>query len=394
MTIMKWMVNERLAYLCPSSLALLLLLGASAVAQEAPKEPNWTEMLKKGLAGKESLDRRAAQQWLDTQVQQLLTGEDPKTVQALGSSLYTKLTGHYQSKDASREFRTGLAEIVAESFTRQYKPSADSAKPPHPLGAAMVLMMLRDFKQPSCLPGFKAALADPTPGPRLVAAEGIAGIREQLNDQEWAALVAELQKTAVKETSSVTLSRIYRALMVETANRADAVIPVLNGILDSRLASYEKELKRPAEADGELVAWLARRVEKMNNPAVRTGTLSRAARLLADSVDALANDPSDGEWQEPLERLIITVEPAVESLAKTIASNPNTALPKPSIRDALTTGGKARRKLMTDALGALIGTTGKPGALNQNPFNLPVGLDIQRTPRPATTSAPASGPAK
>jgi hypothetical protein len=90
----------------------------------------------------------------------------------------------------------------------------------------------------------------------------------------------------------------------------------------------------------------------------------------------------------------MTVEPAIESLAKVIA--PNAAWPKPSIREAMTTGGKERRKKMMDGLGQLIGTTGMPGILNQNPFNLPVGLDIQRAPRPTTApaSAPASSPAR
>ena len=242
---MKWMVNQRVAYLCAAFLASVWILGAPALAQDAPKEPNWADMLKKGLASKESLDRRAAQQWLDAQVQQLLTSDDAKAVQTLGSGLYTKLIGHYQSKDAAKEFRTGLAEIIAESFTKQYKPSAENAKPPRPLGASFVLLMLRDFKQPSCLPCFKAALSDPTPGPRLVAAEGLAGIRDQVSDQEWTALVAELQKAAAKETSSVTLSRIYRVLMVETPNRVDGAVAAVNAILDSRLAVFEKELKRP-----------------------------------------------------------------------------------------------------------------------------------------------------
>lgn len=392
MTIMKWMVNERTACLCAAFLATAWFLSGSAFAQDAPKEPNWAEVLKKGLAAKESLDRRAAQQWLDAQIQQLLTSEDPKVVQTLGSSLYMKLIGHYQSKDAAREFRTGLAEIVAESFIKQYKPSAESVKPPHPLGAALVLMMLRDFRQPSCLPCFKAALADPAPGPRLVAAEGLAGIRDQLNEQDWAALVGDLQKAAAKETSSVTLSRICRVLMVETPNRVDGAVSALNAILDGRLAVFEKELNNPTEADGEVALWLAKRAEKANAPAVRVGALSRAARLLADAVDVLVNDPYDGEWQEPLERLVMTLEPAIEALAKVIA--PNATWPKLTVRDAMTTGGKERRRKMADAMGQLIGTNGMPGVLNQNPFNLPVGLDIQRTPRPTTSSAPASAPAR
>ena len=69
-------------------------------------------------------------------------------------------------------------------------------------------------------------------------------------------------------------------------------------------------------------------------------------------------------------------------LTKVVA--PNAAWPKPNIRDSLTTGGKDRRKKMADTLAQLIGVVGTPGVLNQNPLNLPVGLDIQRKPRPTT----------
>jgi len=362
----------------------VLALGRAGSAQEAPKEPNWPTIRQTTL---QSPDHHTVEQWVDFQVQQLFTNADSKAVEKIGSEFFTIMVQQYKARNASKEFQDGLAKIAAASFTKRYRPSPAGAKPPRPLGVAMALMVLRDFADPSALPCFKAALTDPTPGPRFVGAQGLTAVRQTLSDDDWTALLPALQKAGIQETNPLALRALYRVLFVRKANRIDGAIRVLLAILEQRLLSFEREGKYPVEADGEAAVWLAARAARINNPATQNEITRRLARLLADAVDPYLNAQLDQDRQELLEKGIRVFEEQLRAVVRSRV--PNAEIPNPTVTAAVLAGGEDRNQKVNDALAQWIGSNEEAGLLNQNPFSLPRGLGIKRKPRP-----PATAPAK
>ncbi|HSW46120.1 MAG TPA: hypothetical protein VLM89_11185 [Phycisphaerae bacterium] len=367
-------------------LASILALTLTAQAQDAAKEPNWGAVRKGALA---AIDRNTVQRWFDARIQDLLTNEDPKAVQKNAAEFHKKLMEQYNASDAAPQFKDDLAALLAAGFSKTYNPSTDSAKPPHPLGAAMVLMVLRDFAHPAGLPCFKTALTDPTPAPRFMATEGLNAIRQRLSEQDWAAIIPDLQKAAGREFNNPSLSRMYQLLFAaaENNNRMDAVATALMGALDNRALGFEQDNRFPLRADGEAAAWLADKAIQGNNNTLRVAVCRRAARLLANAVFSYLNDRPNSSLQEQLELVVLSIEPKLEALAK--ASDRNVKIPEPTVRAAMLGGTENRHNKMTAALNLWIGSGQTQGVLNNPPFSFPVGLEITRK-QPATATAPAS----
>jgi hypothetical protein len=361
-------------------------VGPSAGAQEA-KVPNWDAMRKAGIV---SIDRNTTQRWLDAQIQKLLALEDAKAAQKDGTAFYKEMIKQYTAGDAAQPFKDSLADLLAASLTNNYQPAA-AAKPPRPLAVSLVLMALRDFAHPSAQPCFRAALNDPAPGPRFVAADGLLAIQKALTNQDWAALVPLMQKAAAQETNNPTLSRIYSVLFAAGAdnNRVQNVIAAIMTALDNRCQQlYEEKGILPLKADGEALAWVADRAERGNDAAARLGATRRAARVLADAVYAYLNEKPGNEQRQELEELIIQVETRLEGLVRVV--NRNVKLPDPTVRAAMLAGGPERNKKMEAARDQWVGSGQSPGVLNAAPFDFPVGLGIKR-PMPATSTAAAGG---
>ncbi len=369
-------------------------LPAATVAQDAPAGPNWEAIRRSPFA---AIDRRTTQLWIESQVQSLLNSEDAQQVQTAGTAFYTELVRHFTARDSTTDFKNGLAEILAGTFTQAYQPVAEATRKPQPLGTAMVLLVLRDFGHRAGLPCFRAALADDTPAPRLVAAEGLAGLRDTLNEQEWTAIIPEVQKAAAEEANGVTLNRLYRVLYVETPARTEGAIAAIQAILDARLTAFEQQDQLPLAADGEAATWLAARTERSNNPQTRTAVALRLGRLLANAADIYLSAKLKDSQQEQIERAILQTEPALESLVRSI--NRNATLPTPTVRDALLTGSTDRAEKMDGAVIGWIGSEETAGVLNQTPFGFPRGLQVPHRTRttttataPATEPTPATGP--
>jgi len=362
-------------------LAALALVRVGLAQEEAPKEPNWSTIRQTAL---QSIDRRTLELWVDFQIQQLLSNEDSKAVEKVGSEFYAKMVEQYKARNASKEFQDGLAKITSEAFIKHYQPSIAEAKPPRPLGVAMVLMVLRDFAHPVALPCFQAALSDPTPGPRFVAAEGLAAIRQKISDDNWTTLLPALQQAGIKESNPITQRALYRALFVQTTGRIDGAVQTLLAILERRLIACEHEDKLPEKADAEAAAWLAPRASRINNADTQNEITRQLARLLADAVDPYLNAQLDEGRLELLENVIRVVEAQLTAVVRSRV--PNAEIPNPTVTATVLAGGENRDQKVNAALAQWIGTTEEAGLLNQNPFGLPRGLGIQRKPRPPTTA--------
>jgi len=351
-----------------------------AVAQEAPVEPNWAVIRRSPFA---AIDRDTAQRWLEATIRQLWAVGDVRQAQNLGLEFYNKIMSHYRADDATPAFRDGLAEILASTFSDLYRAAPDNSQPPRPLGISLVLMVLRDFGQPSALPCFRAAMEDPTAGPRFVGAEGILAIQGELTDQQWAALVPELQQIASRESNGVVLDRVSRILQAgATGTRAETIAAALRAILDARLAGFAEGNLEPQEADGEIVDWLGERAGNADDNAVRIETAGRAGRLLVHACDTLTRFEPKPHYGQQLEELIITTERRLEALVQSV--QPDATIPDPTVRVVMFEGGPQRDARMESALLGWIGTPDTPGTLNAEPFNFPVGLGVTRTKAAAT----------
>jgi len=369
-----------------ATLLIVAFLSAPLVsAQEAATEPNWSVIRRSTFA---AIDRGTAQRWLESEIRSLWNEQDTRNAQTRASAFYKKMVEHYRATDATREFREGIAEILAATFGKLYQPTPDNSRPPKPLGISAVLMVLRDFAQPSSLDDFRAALQDPAAGPRFVASEGLAAIANRLNEQQWAALVPELQRAASKEPNTVVLARMYRILIsAGTGPRAEAVTATLMAILDARLDGMEQGTLRPCEADGEVIEWLGRRAAEGGAAnALRQELLPRTAKLFAYGCDAYLRRVFKPTYTMSLEELIIQTETRLEDLVK--QAQPDVKLPSPAVRIAMLEDGDARYEQMKQSLMGWIGSAQTRGVLNAAPFNLPVGLGIT-----LKAVAPATAPA-
>jgi hypothetical protein len=355
-----------------------------ALAQEPPAEPNWSVIRRSPFAG---LDRGTAQRWLESTIRQLWAVQDVRAAQTQGKAFYQTLMEHYRAGDATAAFREGIAETLASVFTDLYTPDPANRQPPRPLSISYVLMVLRDFAQPSGVPAFLEALRDPTPGPRFVAAEGIAAIQGTLTDPQWTALIPEIQQAASRESNGVVLDRMYRILLAgATGARAGTIAETLRATLDARLEAFAEGAIAPQEADGLAIDWLGERVARENNTALRLEMVDRAGRLLVYAVDLFIHREPAPLHRQQREELIISAERQLEALVRSV--EPDAALPTIMVRVAMLEGGAQRDARMESALGRWIGTPDTPGTLNNEPFNLPVGLGIARD-RPVS---PADAP--
>jgi hypothetical protein len=70
------------------------------------------------------------------------------------------------------------------------------------------------------------------------------------------------------------------------------------------------------------------------------------------------------------------------------AKVPNGALPSPTVTETMNLDGADQKAKISAAIAKWIGSDQTKGLLN-DPFGLPIGLNIQR-PAPATATAPAS----
>jgi len=355
----------------PLAAMAVLVLASSGLAQERPD----FDMLRKTKLDSK-LDRDRVDAWLEQQVKQLLTGDEPMVA---GKALYQGLREQLQADDATTGFKNGLVDLLAASFAQQYKPAATGdAQAGNPLPTVFVLTLLKMHDRPGAIACYRAGLADPTAGVRLVAADGL--LNGRIEADAWATLLPELQKAATAEPNPVTLGRLYRAITKKGGAPAKQVITALTTILNARFERFETKGEFPAVADAEAVAWMTAQAGGTRMDATRA-----AARLLADAVWIYTNQDASQDQKRQLERVIVTIETA---LTKVAAKPDNT--PKPNVTKVMSAGGANRLAAVASECDKWIGTEETEGYLNGAPFNFPRGLGIKRptTEEPVAPSKP------
>jgi hypothetical protein len=268
-------------------LIALGILGCAqaGVAQPAPKEPDWVRIRKDRETS--AIDKPRIREWVEWRVDRLFSADDAFTD---GADFYRTLTTHFLAADATAGFKNTLAEIVGGAIADRYKPEAGKS-----MHAVFALMTLNVYKHPSSFDVYQRALQDPAAGPRLLAAKGLMAIRENIQAQQWTALLPGIQKIGATEANPAVLEALYRLLSVGPGPRVGETLPVVLAILDARLGRIEKQNEWPTLGDADMVSWLAARFASIGQGDARKSAVLAAARLLADSVHQylLLKPPAD-----------------------------------------------------------------------------------------------------
>lgn len=355
-------------------------LARSSLAQQ---EPNLDRIRKTPFTT--NADRQSVTDWAQRLIDELFSVDKPVIAGAL---FYRRMTEDFSAADATPGFKDGLAEILAEAFASRYQPRASGPEATNPVPVVFVLAVLRVYQRPSAFEGFQRALADPAAGVRLMAAVGLGAIREKIDDQQWTAMLANVQKAGVAETDPVVLGRMYGLLRAQAASRVAAAVPVMLAILDARMTRFETKGGWPVPADGQAAVWLGDKTRAINDARTRTNAVRQIGRLLADGVHAFTKQNPPETYQTRLEEAIESTEKGLRmSVAAILTNNPLL----PDVTKAMLQGGPSRADNMQLELNNWMGTDQVPGVLNKPPFNFERGLNIKRT-APETPATPEPGP--
>ena len=339
----------------------------------------------------QAIDRDRVQNWLEQQVSGLLALKANDAVTAQGSALVATITEHFRASNATRGFKDGLAQMVLQIVTRQYKSPPASAEARKPAAAGFALLaaqvVLPNADTAAAIACFTPALDDPAPAVRFLAAGGLAALAAKVDNQQWSVLLAAVQKAAAAESDPVALGAMLQILLVRSGPRLESVVPAVQAVMDARLEAFARQALLPGPQDAEIASWLGEQALKIAEARNTVPFVERIGRLMTMATwTYLAEMPSSPRRLQ-LERVVMGAETQLKAIVRAKA---NVSTP-PDVTTAMLAGAAtpAQAENMTTALERWIGTDQQPGVLNNAPFGLPVGLGLSR-PATTPTSPPAS----
>jgi hypothetical protein len=372
---------------CPRiglSVVTLACLAVSAwpVGARAQETPSFETIRTTNFA---AIDRTTVNDWLDAQLQDLLRASDNLAALRSGSALYVTLLREVNHPDASQAYQDGLAELMAQSGLEAYRRRDPETSARVPFGAMYALMIGRmgtaRMNEPpaEAVDTFRNAIGNEASSVRLVAADALRDIRERLNEQQWSQVVATIRQTALEEADPVTLGRLVEVLFAENPARASAAIPAVEAILESRVEQIESKGLLPAPVDAQMAEFLAPRAAGSDNSNFVTSAANLAGRLLADAAYFYTRSSRGDIRNKQLERVIKTAEDQLKQIVRSKAAGVSLPDVTGAMLNNITEEPDVQTKAMNEALAAWIGQGETQGVLNRAPFNLPVGLAIERT---------------
>ncbi len=259
---------------------ILLFTAAPVTAQSEAETPNFATIRRSPFSG---VDRANVKRWLDAQMTALFASNNPAEA---GRELFfgegSGLMTHFRAPDATADFRSGLAELTAQSFQQAYGDGKPGGTP----AATYPLIALKLFERPSSamVSAFQVALDDPSPGIRVLAVQGMATVRDQFNAQAWQSLATLVQRLASDERHDVTLGEMYRLLMVDDRARARASMQAISEILDARLSRFAASTALPSTADAHAIGWIASQWSTLGDNQARRPFVNQAGQVLTHAV--------------------------------------------------------------------------------------------------------------
>jgi hypothetical protein len=348
-------------------LAMLLVLSSSAAvfAQQEAVKPEFDRLRTTPLTS--TIDRQRVEKWLDQEIPALYQAESPLSA---GAAFFKSLNQHLRANDATSGFKTGMTGLLNGALLKAYEPMTAEVRESNALVTVFLLSLMKASTSANGLPAYQAAISDPTPGVRLVAADAIE--RVQLSTEQWTQLVPAIRQAASTESSPAVVQRYYRILQRQDGPPEAVAAEAMVAILQARTARFEQDSEFPCVGDARAIGWLTQRASRAANSDLRPQVIQVAAKLVADAVHSYVSESVTGDLQHQLERVIILAEGHLKALARGGEGD------QPNVSQILTSDVDSRLARLQDAVNAWIGTADADGYLNKAPFNLPRGLGITR----------------
>ncbi len=298
-------------------------------------------------------DQRRIADWVERQVEKLtgfITFRD-------------RFTAQYEHENNSQQFRLQLAAQTA-------KVAATLFGRPNPRGetAYSLAHVLAIMDRPETLPGLTAGLKSSDARARYACAKGLASLTRSIaaDKAKLDQTIKALRETGLAESDPVVLGRIYEALAYPDQSAA---------VFDSYLKLFDKRLlvrRSPAViADGaEVYAYEFFRTPRVIS-ALDAGRKSELVARLAVflRMDAERYSTANLHFDEidRIERLLASAE----AILSNVVGNSKGG----RIREALSAGGHGNRQAVLQEAYLWVGdpNNNTPGALNEPPWNVPVG---------------------
>jgi hypothetical protein len=360
-------------------IAASLAITSGALAQQA-KKPDFATIRKTEL---KDIDRNNVDAWIGQEIQRFLGATDDAALAKQGREFVETVSSNVRDASATPKFREGMATMLANAFTKQFKSAPATRRP---LAGAYPLIALEQIGLPlqNVIDAYKLGLTDTASAGRSAAASGLRSIRDKLTDQQWSDVLPLIQKAGAAEPNAVALGHMYRFLMVGSGPRAQAAAGAVLAILDTRLARFADKKGWPVPADADAVKWLGPQVATMANAQQQNQATLAIARLLTHAVYAYVSKPGDN-FVEPLERIAVTSEAQLRQ----VVSRRATGAELPNVTATMLEKVPADNNAVLLALNKWIGTAQQEGTLNKAPFGFDRGLKIQ----PPAATQPSAAPA-
>lgn len=331
---------------CSVAAVLLAALAAPAAARGQQTNP-LAEIAKKTDIG--DADRQAIRRAVEDRVQTMVRAtRDVDRVDAR-QALIEWL------KPGTPPFRAAGATIASEELT----PVLSGGKLSAALDAAMIIGELR---HPATRDALIAALNSRFAAVRYRGALGIQHLQDQLTEPStYQPVIAALADAGERETSSSVVRVIYRALDFSQAQKdfagANEVSIALARIFAARF-EYSEHDPTPDAVGCAVALRIARQLKEPPTRLVAglTFVLRRLAAMARDDAESVRVD------------VVESCETALHGLLEAHGVQTRNL---PRVTDAIRA--KADAKQLEAALASLLGAEGKPGVLNQAPWNLPMG---------------------
>lgn len=349
---------RRICSLC----GVLVLVSTTVARAQQPATEDQTIDTIRTLPQIGDGDRRRIQEWVDVQIDKV-SGAPKEARQVAAGTFRSSLKAQFDNAADTPAFRSALrAQLAQSTVSRAADPKFDRW-----VGFAMVRTMV-DFNGVETVPGFVAGLKSPEEVIRYLSADGLAGLNASLpgDKEKFDQAIAALRAAGENETSLVVLSRTYAALAHPA--QIPAVFDAYMAIFDKRVVG--RRAAAGAGAGGEVEAY-----EFFRNPAVLAALSPEQKSKLAAALavflraDAERYDTPNLAFDE-LDRLERALDGA-ESIAAELAG----AGKGGKIRDEIGGGGHDGNANVRAEAYKWVGNpvTKDKGALNEAPFNVPVG---------------------
>jgi len=345
----------------PSGRSLILALSfvASTFAQQPSAEDQAIDAMR-ALPQIGTSDQRRIQEWLDIQIQKVVA-ESKENRRAAANAFRKTLKGQFDNSTDSAAFRSQLRAQLAEAAAARFS----DAKLDRWVGFGIARVLV-DYNAIENFPGFIAGLKCHEELVRYLSAQGLADLSAALpgEKEKLDQVVAALKEAGQVETSPAIVARIYAALAYPA--QVPAVFDAYMAIFDKRLAA-----KRAAVGAGE--AGEIEAFEFFRNPVVLSAlTPDQKNKLVTPlatfmRIDAERYDTADLSFDEQ-DRLERRLDAAESVLADIVGAGKGG-----KIRGELENGGPAARGSVRAEATKWVGDKDSKGALNDPPYNVPVG---------------------